>query len=285
MGKFSNIAWTDHTFNFWIGCTEASAHGCATCYAREQDKRYQWGVPSDVAKENRAAGIAPHWGAGAPRHRTSEANWKKPFVWDAEARQRGIVYKVFTSSLSDLFDNEVAPEWRRDAWEVIRATTSLRWIILTKRVPNIRRMLPRGWGNSGFPNAGLVASVVTQQEMNRDAPRLLSIPARWHGFSMEPQVEHIELPKFSARSGSVWVITGGDSAQPTSKVEPRPYDVAWARSLIGAGRDSRNVSVFVKQLGAKPIGAPPQTDAYAGENTDDWPADLRVRQFPPDLLS
>lgn len=284
MAENSAIAWTDHTMNFWLGCTEASVPGCATCYARELDKRYQWGVPGDVAKANRAAGIAPHWGPGAPRHRTAASNWRKPFKWNADAEARSLPYKVFTSSLSDIFDNEVDPQWRVEAWKIIRATPHLRWQLLTKRVPNISKMLPADWGD-GYPNVGLVASVVTQDEMNRDAYRLLKVPARWHGFSLEPQVEWIGLPEAVLGHGrSIWVITGGDSAQPTSGQEPRPYYVSWARALIAQARQRATIKVFVKQLGAAPVGAETQTDSYAGEIMDEWPEDIRVREFVPELL-
>lgn len=282
----TTIAWTNFTQNFWVGCTEASDDGCATCYARELDKRYQFGQSPDVAKANRAAGIAPHWGVGKPRHRTSLGNWAKPARWNREAAAAGRPTMVFTSSLADFFDNEVDRTWRDDAWAVIRNTPHLRWQILTKRVPNIRKMLPADWGARGYANVGLVASVVNQTEFMRDLDRLLAVPARWHGFSMEPQVSQIVVPaKVGTHPGSIWLITGGDSAQPSSGVEPRPYNTDWARSLILAGSQLPNVHVFVKQLGARPLNAPPQTDTYAGENMDEWPADIRVRQFPPELLS
>ena len=288
MAEFSGIAWTDHTMNFWIGCTEASAHGCSTCYARELDKRYQYGQSPETAKANRAADIAPHWGQGMPRHRTAPGNWRKPFIWNARAAKEGIVYKVFTSSLADFFDNEIDPAWRAEAWTIIRDTLNLRWQILTKRVPNIHRMLPPDWGKDGYPNVGFVASCVTQAEFDRDSKRLLNIPARWHGFSFEPQVEQILpvglLRHYIETGRRVWIITGGDSAQPSSGHEARPYDVQWARGLIREASVS-GYYVFVKQLGARPVGAPPQTDTEAGGNVADWPEDIVVRDFPPEILS
>ena len=33
MAENSNIEWTDHTFNPWIGCTKVS-DGCKHCYAQ-----------------------------------------------------------------------------------------------------------------------------------------------------------------------------------------------------------------------------------------------------------
>ena len=34
MGEVTGIAWTDHTFNPWIGCTRVS-EGCRNCYAEQ----------------------------------------------------------------------------------------------------------------------------------------------------------------------------------------------------------------------------------------------------------
>lgn len=283
MGELSNIAWTDSTFNGWIGCTEAGP-GCDLCYARELDARYQWGVkPAD----RRTDGAAPHWGVGAPRYRTSIANWKKPFAWNAEAERLGIPRKVFAHSLSDVFDNEVPEQWRADLFAMMKATPWLRWQVLTKRVPNIRKMLPADWGD-GYPNVGLVATVVTQAEWYRDAARLLSVPARWSGFSLEPQIEPINVFAVlaaligPARPRSVWIITGGESAQ--KGAEPRAYDLDWARDLIEKASAMPTVKVFVKQTGARPVGCDQPMDG-AGANPSLWPADVRVRDFVPELLS
>jgi hypothetical protein len=71
MAQNSNIEWTDHTFNAWIGCTKVSP-GCANCYAEARDQRFAGGA---------------HWGKGAPRQRTSAANWKQPLKWNREAAE------------------------------------------------------------------------------------------------------------------------------------------------------------------------------------------------------
>lgn len=73
MGENTKIQWTDYTFNPWIGCTKVSP-GCVNCYAAE----------STPARVMRAAGHET-WGKGATRKRTSEANWKEPVKWNAEA--------------------------------------------------------------------------------------------------------------------------------------------------------------------------------------------------------
>ena len=60
----SKIAWTDHTFNPWVGCTKVSP-GCLHCYAKTRDDRHLHGTDS-------------HWGPGAPRQITSDAYWRQP---------------------------------------------------------------------------------------------------------------------------------------------------------------------------------------------------------------
>ncbi|WP_415427242.1 DUF5131 family protein, partial [Staphylococcus borealis] len=39
MAALSNISWTDHTWNGWIGCSPISP-GCKNCYAERWARRY-----------------------------------------------------------------------------------------------------------------------------------------------------------------------------------------------------------------------------------------------------
>jgi len=284
MVESSGIGWTHNTHNEWIGCTEVGeGRGCATCYARTLDAKYQFGLPPDVAKANRAAGVAPHWGDGSPRYRTSEANRRKPYAWNRKADEIGVPTMVFCNSLSDVFDNEVPEEWRASLFKTWKETPWLRWQVLTKRVPNIRKMLPADWGEEGYPNVGLVGTVVDQKEFDRDAPRLLDIPASWHGFSMEPQLGAISLRTVpTSYRGSIWCITGGDSRQ-RKDVAPREYNVAWAEELIADSLLFPNVYVYVKQTGANPVGCAAPSDGM-GKDPERWPPSIRVQNFPPELL-
>lgn len=295
MGEVTGIGWTDHTFNGWIGCTEVGP-GCVPCYARELDRKYQYGVKGD-ARYDTIAPMAPNWGDEAPRYRTAPSNWKQPLKWNTAAMIEETPSKVFAHSLSDVFDNRVPDQWRADLFELWRQTPWLRWQVVTKRVSNIKKMLPPDWGVNGYPNVGLVITTVNQEEFDRDRPRLLSIPAAWHGFSIEPQLGPIIVPDEMLRGwyGSLWFITGGESAQgsrnhpmidkDTGQVRvPVRYDPDWARALIGATRNHMHATVFVKQLGAKPISLPEPQDGM-GKDPMAWPEDLRVQEFPLELLS
>src|SRR5579884_3895485 len=88
MADNTGIEWADHTMNFWLGCTKVSP-ACDHCYAEAlMDRRMQ----------------RVEW--GGPRVRTSTANWRQPYRWNAAARKAGVRRRVFTLSLGDFFDNQ-----------------------------------------------------------------------------------------------------------------------------------------------------------------------------------
>lgn len=279
MAENSAIGWTDHTHNEWIGCDEVGP-GCDFCYAREADRRYQWGVPA----AERVAGVAPHWGVDAPRYLTSEANRRKPLAWNAAAQAAGRPAMVFAHSLSDVFDKRVPPDWRAGLFRTWRATPWLRWIVVTKRIGLANAMLPPAFPR-GYENVGIVATVCNQQEVDRDVPRLRGLNVArhptWVGLSVEPQLGPITLADHVDFLD--WVIGGGESRQ--GKGEPRVYDLAWPRGLIEECRLAR-VAYFEKQVGARPVdaGVRLKLEDRAGASPVEWPPDLRVQQFPEALL-
>jgi len=202
----TKIEWADYTVNPWIGCTQISL-GCDNCYAQVMmDRRYG----------------RVKWGAGEPRVRTSPANWKKPLNWNRKALVSGKRPFVFCSSLADVFDNEVDPAWRTDLFALIEQTPQLVWLLLTKRIGNVEKMvetLPR--------NVALGATMVNQAEYDRDALKLHAAALKFTPLftfgSFEPLLGPIELDPATAPE---WVIVGGESGRGA-----RPMDLGWARSL------------------------------------------------------
>ena len=170
MAENSKIEWCHHTFNPWTGCTKIGP-GCDHCYAEGWAKR---------------SGIV-QWGPGAERRRTSEANWRQPVKWNAEAERLGVRYRVFCASLADVFDNAVPVEWRRDLFDLIAKTPNLDWLLVTKRIGNAKTMMadalhlnPTALSNGQIwplPNVWLGITVVNQAEADRDIPKLLATPA------------------------------------------------------------------------------------------------------------
>lgn len=221
MGRDSGIAWTDDTFNPWIGCTKVGP-GCDNCYAEAQDGHRKW-TPEG-------------WGAGKPRKRTT-ASWKNPVKWNREAEASGIRRRVFCASLADVFDNEIDPSWRDDLFALIRETPMIDWILLTKRIGNVPKMLPDDWGN-GYPNVWLCISTVTQAELDRDWPKLAAVPATVRGLSIEPQLEFVDI----TRASPDWIISGAESGP-----NRRYYSEAWPRLLRDQCYD-RGIAFFYKQI-------------------------------------
>jgi protein gp37 len=188
--KNTKIDWASHSFNGWEGCEKVSP-GCDHCYAEARNARF-------------AGGRAVNWGPGAPRRRTSAANWSKPRKWAAEhaafLAEHGHRQRVFCSSLADVFDNAVDPQWRADLFALISQTPELDWLLLTKRIGNVRSMLPANWGD-GWPNVWIGATVVNQAEADRDIPKLLQTPAALRFLSIEPMLGPIDLRRFLTPTG------------------------------------------------------------------------------------
>lgn len=188
MAEQSAISWTDGTFNPWIGCTRVSP-GCDHCYAARDNERRKW---------------VSAWGAERRRTKT----WGDPVKWNRKAVEAGYKPRIFCASLADVFDNEVPQEWREDLWQLFRGTPNLRWIVLTKRIGNVLKMVPADWP---FAHVGIMATMVNQLEYDRDRLKLSSVPAPWRGISAEPLLGRIILDHKDAKANLDWVITGGES--------------------------------------------------------------------------
>jgi protein gp37 len=261
----SEIAWTDNTFNPWIGCAKIS-DGCDYCYA---EKQCNW------------TGLA-EWGPGAVRRVTSDTNWRGPVKWNRKAEDAGIRTKVFCASLADVFDGEAPAAARIRLWELIRVTPFLDWQILTKRPANFRRFLPKDWGD-GYRNVWLGVTAENRQEALRRIPILQSTPAVLRFVSGEPLLD--DLGDLDLK-GIDWMIIGGESGSKHA----RSFDVTWVRRMIARCKQQR-VKVFVKQLGKRPvcdgdkivIFTPDGKRDWKGTKPELWPKRFRslaVRQFP-----
>lgn len=241
MSENTLIEWADHTFNPWIGCTKVSP-GCDHCYAEAWQARF-------AGRDG-----VTRWGTGAERGRTTPANWRKPLQWNARAAefaaQHGRRQRVFCASLADVFDNAVPPSWRADLFSLIKQTPDLDWLLLTKRIGNVRQMMvdvaaSLSWLHKPVSchipaNVWLGATVVNQAEADRDVPKLLGTPAAVRFLSIEPMLGPIDLADAGAvwtdMNGQIgdayglygvdWIICGGESGP-----KARPMHPDWARGL------------------------------------------------------
>jgi protein gp37 len=145
-------------------------------------------------------------------------------------------------------------------------------------------------GKRPLDNVWLGVSVEDQATANKRIPELLRTPAAVRFVSYEPALAGVDFrPWLPVETiGGVemetwldWIIVGGESGPGV-----RPFDLEWARETIRQCK-AAGVAVFVKQLGARPVQTAagclqtswPITDPKGG-NWDEWPMDLRIREFP-----
>lgn len=261
MSENTNIEWCDATFNPWEGCTKVSP-GCDHCYAETRNARF-------------GGGQAVNWGPGAPRRRTGKDTWAKPEQWQKRAAdfmtKHGRRQRVFCASLADVFDNQVPAEWRVDLFRLIKATPDLDWLLLTKRIGMVTPLLLESlkWSATSDPdlaywigcwfdghppaNVWIGGTITSQEEADRDIPKLLAVPARVRFLSMEPLLGPVDITDhlwgrvkacagcpadgdcdcgfyarsaLSGESALNWVIVGGESGPGARAMHPD-----WARSL------------------------------------------------------
>lgn len=167
-----------------------------------------------------------------------------------------------------------------------------------------------------LPNVWLIVSAGYQKALDERGPWLLQTPAAVRGFSFEPLLEEIDAERFfwrrlalseipgpalndgctegiERRRAIQWAIIGGESGRGA-----RPSDVSAVRSLLSQCRRA-DIDPFVKQLGSKPFsgldrishrggtkekGMPDgfyrHLNDSKGGDPEEWPEDLRVREFP-----
>lgn len=242
MGQRTGIQWADATFNPWWGCAKVSA-GCTNCYAERDARRFGHDV----------------WGVQGPRRFFGETHWREPLTWNARAQASGQPFRVFCSSMADVFEDrpDLAPE-RAKLWDLIEATPALTWMLLTKRPENAAGMAPwRGqWpGHIWFGFTG-----EDQSTLDARWAHAAKIPAAVHFVSAEPLLGPLDFecvtqprdPRFyyNALSGQWshygedgqpdvcehweedtldWVIVAGESGGPAERalVVPMGHSGLW----------------------------------------------------------
>jgi protein gp37 len=224
MSEKTGIAWCDHSFNPWWGCSAVSPE-CKNCYAEAWAKRFDHVC----------------WGCN-PRRTFGDRHWAEPVKWNRAAEKSGKRARVFCGSMCDVFED--APgldEQRTRLWKLIEATPSLDWLLLTKRPENIERMMPfaqiGGHLVERFNNVWLGTTVGCRASLPR-VDELRRLPATVHFLSIEPLLEN--LGTLDLR-GISWVIVGCESGP-----NARPMQTDWVRSIRDQCQ-AAGVPLFYKQ--------------------------------------
>jgi protein gp37 len=275
----TGIEWTDFTGNAWVGCTRVEPHrgarsGCAICYAA-------------TFAENRL-GLA--WGGERRPFQTFHTRMRR---LDRLAQATGLHFAVFSLSLGDYLDADVAPELRAAMLETVEACPHLTWLLLTHRPHFAKRLLPETWRTR--PPVNVWSGVTIDHPLHG---------YRWRHHldfwghtgrawvSAEPLAGSLATLDLSAAAVTIY---GGASNTSDPEWEFRPEWVQEGVDRYGEGR------VFFKQYGdfrdGKRIGKkaagrdlagriydntpwPRHRDLLRAAASREMPAPLRVREMP-----
>ena len=247
MAEQTAIGWTDFTLNIWWGCSYSSP-ACLHCFAAALDRR--------TGGNYFEPGVLPR--------RTKPQTWNLANRMNRKAIEQGVRLKGFVGSMMDVMDNRVPEAWRDEMWPLLKKNTQIDWQLLTKRAPNIKKMLPADWGD-GYDNVWLG---VTVEDRKHGVPRidhLRAVPAKVRFLSIEPLLEDLgELDL----TGIHWVIIGGESGPGF-----RPIRQEWVDPIIAQCR-AAGVAVFFKQWG----GVKTTSGGCAINGTT-------IKEFPPSLAA
>lgn len=295
MSEHTAISWCDSTFNPWWGCQKVSP-ACDHCYAERDAKRF-------------AAGRVL-WGVGSERRTFGDKHWQAPLNWAKTMPAKlGRRPRVFCASMGDWLDIDAPLDEFVRLLDTIRRTPELDWLLLSKRIGNFEKRLAAAlarvvetegsdsplaasvaaWRDGAAPEHVWVgATVVNQEEADRDVPKLLAVPAVKRFLSIEPMLGPVDLTRIklplrgesfetanvlwrkdslqrgAARESIDWIIAGGESGS-----HARPMHPDWVRSL----RDqcaAAGVPFHLKQITERGHPLPMER----------WPDDLRVQEFP-----
>lgn len=290
------------------GCVRKSP-GCAHCYSADLAKRYGRG---GAFTEAEMAGYECYIDEAELKQLLSVKRLpagSKVFVGDMTdvfgewvpfefldrlfavfALRPDVVFQVLTKRPERMreYMGESLREYEPGAWHVTRA--------LVAGVAGRDYLGPGVWISRPslmpwpLPNVWLGTSVENQRWADIRIPQLLATPAAVHWVSYEPALGPVDFRTYFHESTCAlqhdwtdictcsepfeyrvgWVVCGGESGP-----KARPFDVAWARSVVEQCR-AAGVAVFYKQ-GGKSNRCP---HSSKGGCQDCMPADLRVREMP-----
>ena len=281
MGEKTDIEWCDSTLNLMMGCDgcELRAGTVNTCYAGQiVDKMVSspkgppkgWPLAFDkpLIFAERIL-LLDKW-----KDLTGTDRPEKPWL-------NGLPRVIFLNDMGDTFTESLPINWLWPFMEHIAGCPHI-LLLLTKRPKRMAEFFGKYVGCP--PNVWPGTSITGPENMSRVAD-LVTIKSRRLWVSAEPLLSPINLPTKNMETPSLnWVIVGGESGQGA-----RPTNIEHIRHVVQQGK-SANVPVFVKQLGSNAVDqqsdmpeAPPYEylfNSRKGGDMQEWPEDLRVREFP-----
>lgn len=291
MSGSTSIEWTDVTWNPVRGCSRVS-EGCRHCYAERQAARFR-GDDDPFHGFAYSDKSGPHWTGKVeliPSKLDEPLRWRKPRRVFVNSMSDLFHERLSDEAIAAVFG--VMAACQQHTFQVLtkRPERMREWVRGSGEALTFdageKLAGDNGWCHAHegeawpLPNVHLGVSVENQETADARIPLLLQTPAALRFVSYEPALGPVDLQeirdgswydregadRYDAlfgrswwRDGEVgvgggpaidWLIVGGESGPGA-----RPCDVAWIRAAVEQCRGA-GVPVFVKQLGARPIGEP-----------------------------
>lgn len=218
MASYTEIEWTDSTWNPVTGCTKISA-GCDRCYAARFAERFR-GVRGHPFEHGFDLTLRPNW-------LTEPLRWRKPKM-------------IFVNSMSDLFHKDVPASFVDSVFDTMEQASWHTFQVLTKRSSRLLEYVNRRYATVPSPShIWLGVSVENGAQKSRIA-HIQQVNATVRFLSIEPLIGEMGTLNLS---GINWVIVGGESGPGARPMEPN-----WVREIRDQCR-SAGVAFFFKQWG------------------------------------
>lgn len=171
--------------------------------------------------------------------------------------------RIFVQSMSDIFHPFVTIPQIYQIFLEMAVRRQHTWIISTKRPDRALEFFrEKEIDLRRFPELKLymLFSASTQKDLYAGIYDFLRIPVRVHGLNLEPL-----LGLISVGDGIDWNIIG-----PETGAHRRLCKIEWIEDIVTQNKKT-GTPCFIKAL---PI------NGKISRNPDDWPMNLRIRQFP-----
>ena len=202
----SGISWTNHTWNWAVGCDPVSA-GCDHCYAKA------------IVDRNPAFFGQSFDHVTLKLEQLKHVSRFRPILSDGRKRPA----LVFVNSMSDAWHDDIPTDVIHHVFDVMEANPHIVFQVLTKRPIRARRILTERY-RSGFPSHIWIGVSCEDNRVAKRLDILRSIKERTGGgmtafVSVEPIIGPTDALRFDDLD---WIITGGESG-PRARIMQRDW--------------------------------------------------------------
>lgn len=192
----NSIEWTDRSWQPGVWGCQLAGPECAACYAMKMAHRQtaQGNYPKGITKLG-PKGTGAQWTGLVLVATEEQVRASAAAKLPKRPREDGRNWRIFTTSMGDLFHKDVPFWWLDVVFEEMSARPWIDFQVLTKRADRMfaydcdRRLRGLGWPSNVW--AGVTAG--TQKGVDERVPYLLKVGAAVRFLSCEPLLEALDL--------------------------------------------------------------------------------------------